>query len=171
MESVRYLLNHPFIVLNNVAEVLYEQKTPAYYARLRSRAIGRHRFKEEEYKQLTKIFTQFGSKINKTADKLELLTKDENPKKNILPVNLLHLPMLNVKQLLTKSAENTSLNYFRIYDSLRYRTKLSDTEIKAIINNLRLFVKDIELHLDLAKKEAKTYSFVLGRGSKSHILA
>lgn len=171
MESLQYLLNHPFVVLNNVSEVLYEQKAPAYYTRLRSRASGRHRFREDEAKQLMKIFAKFASQITKAADKLNKISSKTDTKKEVLPMSILNIPMLNVKQVLSKVVENTPLNYFRLYDSLRKRTKLSGNELKSIIATLIEFVIDINKHLEQAKIESKSYSFVLGRGSKSHIMA
>ncbi len=171
MESLQYLLNHPFIVLNNVSEVLYQQKTTAFNARLRSRAIGRHRFREDEWVKLAKIFSKLSNQLTKIAQKLEGLPQNDNAKKKTVPLDILYIPMLNVKQLLSKSVENTPLNYFRIYDSLRNRTKLNENDLKPISAALLKFSEEIQQHLEQAKKEAKSYPFVLGRGSKSHLLS
>ena len=171
MESLQHLLNHPCVVVSKVSAQLYEVNTPASYTRLRSRASGRHRFQEQEAQELIKIFAKIGTQVAKLAAKFEKAITTNRGKNDVSPLSVLHHNMLNMKPLLTKAAQKNNFSYYKLYDVLRSKSTQSDEAITSVIEELNLFAAEISQKVEEAKKEAKTYPFGYGRGSKSHILA
>ncbi|PSJ77115.1 hypothetical protein C7N43_10270 [Sphingobacteriales bacterium UPWRP_1] len=174
MESLQYLIKHPYIVVNKISEALYKENTLAAYARLRSRASGRHRFTEEEVQALIKIFGKLSAQLRKLAARLEKMagtaTNEEGKSKNAV-LKVLNLPMVNWKPVISKAAGNLQFNYYRLYDSLRSKSSCNPQELLTLKTELESFAADIDTRLEMTKKEAKTYPFGFGRGAHSHILA
>lgn len=174
MESLQYLIKHPYIVVNKISEALYNENTLAAYARLRSRASGRHRFTEEEVQALIKIFGKLSAQLRKLSARLEKMAvtaagEEGKPKNDVLKT--LNLPMVNWKPLISNAADNLQGNYYKLYDSLRSKSKCNSHELVVLKTELDSFAADIDARLEITKKEAKTYPFGFGRGAHSHILA
>ena len=174
MDSLIELLKHRYIVLSRLAELLYATPSQANNVRLHSRMSEKHRFQEEEYEKLKVIFEEIQSDLEAQVKALERVIKFPTSEKSKafleeFPKNIGH-SALQLKAILKDIGGQTEKDYYRIYDHLRERRKLTEEHFEALASQLSIFATFIQTHLKTAQKEAKRYQFSAGRGQHSHIL-
>lgn len=165
MQPLLDLLNHPYLVRNRLAEQLYGRSTTADHQRLKSRAAGRHRFREEEVKGLVKILLRLADKIDRRAQKLADLPLDEAD--NRVVYRLLDLPELTPKPLIDDALGPE--RYFSFYDRARQRGQVPDDWRQAVVAELRRFAGYLRQQCERTRLEARRYPFSYGMGGASHL--
>lgn len=167
MQSLIAILSHPYLITNRVAEAIYaeEEASNAIHQRLRARIKGRHHFTVEDYKAVRKVFRSFIQQLERLAKKLE---KKFNTGEQQDWLRLMHHPWLNHKNLLTEVGQQFELDYYGVYDGLRYRKTLPKKFIPTLIEAYKEYTKWIKEQLEVAKIEKKEYRFSVGRGGGSH---
>jgi hypothetical protein len=165
LHSLTYLLNHPYLVRNRLAESLYGETGVGPFTRLQSRANGRHRFQEQEVKDLIKILTRLANLLERRAEKLEKLDLATAGPRAVR--DILDLKAFNAKPLIEKAVGKG--NYFAFYDRARLRGELSDDWRRAAAEELRNFANEIRDKCAMARQEARRYPFSVGRGGGSHL--
>jgi hypothetical protein len=164
MQSLIDILNHPALVLNRVAETVYDGQGPAVHQRLRSRAQQRHRFSVADYKALRKHLLAFSRRLDVIAERLEASQEVSRPDW----LKLMHHPWLNHKYLLTQLGAPHQLSYLQVYDGMRGRIPLPEALPLELAQQYRQLALWLREQLELAKEARKTYPFSQGRGGGSH---
>ncbi|MDX2286979.1 MAG: hypothetical protein NW241_22635 [Bacteroidia bacterium] len=165
MEHLIQLLSHPYLVLNHVAETVYEAEGAAVHQRLRSRVKGRHRFLTEEYKAIRKQALGFSRKLDRMAEKLlEAQADGARPD----ATRLMQHAWLNHKEVLEAVGAKAGLSYYQTYDRLRNRLQPAPETLQALAGELTAFAQWVRERLDAAQEESKAYAFSQGRGGASH---
>jgi hypothetical protein len=165
MQSLIDLLSHPHLVLNRVAEQVYEGEGNATHQRLRSRVSGRHRFTSDEYQAIRKTALGVSRRLDSIATKIDDALASGQPKDWL---QLVAHPWLNHKSLLAEAGAPLGMDYLRSYDALRGQRPLPEAYLPSLANTYRDFAAWIRAQLDLAKVERKAYPFSQGRGGASH---
>lgn len=167
MEALRKVLNHPYIIKKELVEAVYGEDKKAFYVRLQSRATGKHRFTEEEYKKCAAAFRDLSKKLRTRAERLEVLQSGEAKRKRS-PLDTIRHPALRLKNMALDVSEGGEKGYYQQYDRLRERATLGE-EMPKWANTLRDFADFIDAQLEAAKHEAHTYRFSYGKGKASHL--
>lgn len=165
MQALIDLLTHRYLVLNHIAESVYDEATVACHQRLRSRVQGRHRFTVEDYKTLRKEALAFSRRLDRKADQLEAALGQEGP---VDWKSLVSHPWLNLKEVLADAGAPFGYRYSQAYDRLRVRTPPPEGFIRGIATRYRDFAQHIRTQLDTAHAHRKDYVFSAGRGGGSH---
>lgn len=166
MQALIDFLTHPYVVLNHVAESVYDDTGTACHQRLRSRVKGRHRFTIDDYKNLRREILTFSRRLDRQANLLEAaLTQEGTPDWKALVTH----PWLNLKTILTEAGQPFGYTYSQAYDRLRIRTQPPAEFIQGIATLYREFAAWTRTQLDAAKTQRKEYAFSLGRGGGSHV--
>lgn len=170
MEALQTLILNKRIVTDQLAFAVYEQKQKADLVRLRSRATGKHRFTEQEFKSLKKVFTKLAEQLQKKAESIKQYNANATKGKKQPP--LLHLmasPLLHTKYFLVETSEQDAA-YQRLYHQLEKKTTWSDAELAHFAQRFEQFAQQILQTVEVSQKEAKQYPFSYGRGKYSHLL-
>ncbi|RMG66808.1 MAG: hypothetical protein D6722_14320 [Bacteroidetes bacterium] len=165
MQTLIDLLSHRYLVLNRVAESVFDVPAPACHQRLRSRVQRRHRFAVEDYKTIRKEVLAFSRRLDRMAGKLEAAQASDKPADWKA---LMHHPWLNLKEVLVDAGAPLGLGYAQAYDRLRLRAAPPEVLIRGVAATCRDFAAWLRAQLEAAQVERKTYVFSAGRGGASH---